>query len=921
MPDGSNGPSLGSTVSSETTGLVPNQLAVLVPTFDPAKDDVMVYSQKVQLLIQAWPDGRWTELATRLILGCSGSAFTKLQIHQQEVTQNDRKSIEKIITILGGQWGQINLEKQYEYAERAIYRCYQRSDENADSYLARADILWSELKAKDVTLDDLQPYVTLRGSQLSSEDKKKVLIDVDAANTGKLTIAKVSSAIRMLGASFFHDMTGQRKTKGKTYDQSTMVMDDVEMDDSSQQVFAAEASDPLNEEDAMDILVQEGDEDATLVADFEDSIQELVQGDEELAATYTAYTEARKRLSDKFKSRGFWPSSSGQKGGKSKSGFKGVKGKFGKGNSSSYSGRKSLQQRILESRCRLCNRIGHWKAECPMRSDSASNVSRSTGAPTSYTQAENSGSVNSLPLEFLHLPESLPTIDVTLSQLSAECFSLVTSSSQGFDNGVGNRLGSNRNNNLSPRDRIRNYLKHLKGCQPVIPLPVRTDEREEPHPKPNHHRSLNPEVSERSDQSAVSCFASHGSLGVVDLGATKTVIGSRNLKELIDSLHPEIRKSLYRCECKITFRFGNHGILKSEQALVIPIHGFHLKVAIVQGSTPFLLSNTLLRALGAVIDTSKKELFASNIQKVIPLHLTDKGLFLLDLNDLASVKAGQTVDEPFAETHNVMEPKEEEPSMSRQEEHDVPPEVSSDKAISCTTHSEKSQHTDITPENIQDCSNTVLHTATEKDQSRKSFAQSFSSLRRSSHHVHFGEETPKGASVSRGESSRCDQVLDLGARGDGRGLRPETPRLQVQGGMEPGSRLDRLVCESLPGLKEGQSLPFSPLRGADGGESRINRTEGASGDTQGNSPQGWNGCWEVLPQAQGSAQSLRGSKCHGPIRGSHDSRPDGGARGGVGAERSNVRVHSGGRAGIEHACGPSGNWKVACCTWRTPSPR
>lgn len=192
MPDGSNGPSLGSTVSSENPGLVPNQLAVLVPTFDPAKDDVMVYSHKIPITD---PGMAWRMLATRLILGCSGSAFMKLQIHQAEVTKNEKKSIEKMITILGGQWGQINLEKQYEYAEKAIYRCYQKSDESADSYLARADILWSELQAEGVPLEDLQPYVTLRGSQLTLEDKKKVLIDVDAANTGKLTIAKACECL------------------------------------------------------------------------------------------------------------------------------------------------------------------------------------------------------------------------------------------------------------------------------------------------------------------------------------------------------------------------------------------------------------------------------------------------------------------------------------------------------------------------------------------------------------------------------------------------------------------------------------------------------------------------------------------------------------------------------------------------------
>ena len=54
----------------------------------------------------------------------------------------------------------------------------------------------------------------------------------------------------------------------------------------------------------------------------------------------------------------------------------------------------------------------------------------------------------------------------------------------------------------------------------------------------------------------VALFASHDSFGVVDLGATKTVIGSDNLPTLIQSLHPEIRKNLQRCKCQVTFRFG-----------------------------------------------------------------------------------------------------------------------------------------------------------------------------------------------------------------------------------------------------------------------------------------------------------------------------------------------------------------------------
>ena len=165
MPESSDG-----TDSSNTT--VSNQLAALVPSFDPSKDDLQVYQQKIALLLEAWPSGKYTELATRLILNCVGSAFKKLQLHQAELIANDRKSIQRIIELLGGHWGQIDLEKKYEFAERALYKCMQKSDESADSYLARADIMWTELNSKKFQLSDLQAYVTLRGSMLSAEDKK-----------------------------------------------------------------------------------------------------------------------------------------------------------------------------------------------------------------------------------------------------------------------------------------------------------------------------------------------------------------------------------------------------------------------------------------------------------------------------------------------------------------------------------------------------------------------------------------------------------------------------------------------------------------------------------------------------------------------------------------------------------------------------
>ena len=152
--------STAGTSSAESVG-VSNQLASLVPNFDPATDDVLMYQKRVELVLAAWPKTRLTELVTRLILGCKGSAFEKLQIHQDELLVGEEKSVHRIIELLGGQWGRIPPERQYQDAEKALHETQQKSDETNDSYLARSDIQWSKLLARKMSLEDLQAYILL----------------------------------------------------------------------------------------------------------------------------------------------------------------------------------------------------------------------------------------------------------------------------------------------------------------------------------------------------------------------------------------------------------------------------------------------------------------------------------------------------------------------------------------------------------------------------------------------------------------------------------------------------------------------------------------------------------------------------------------------------------------------------------------
>lgn len=124
---------------------ISNQLSSLAPTFDPAKDSVDVWSSKVELLAEAWPANKLKELATHLIFNCSGTAYQKLRLHQKECLTGDTASIKRVVELVGGAWGQAPLEKRYDLVERAVFRAAQKSDETGDSYIARMDVVWTEM--------------------------------------------------------------------------------------------------------------------------------------------------------------------------------------------------------------------------------------------------------------------------------------------------------------------------------------------------------------------------------------------------------------------------------------------------------------------------------------------------------------------------------------------------------------------------------------------------------------------------------------------------------------------------------------------------------------------------------------------------------------------------------------------------------
>ena len=608
MPPGGGG---STTTPSTDGGTISAQLAMLVPSFEPGVDDVQVWTGKVELLMLTWPKEKLNELATRLILGCKGTLFLKLQLHKDEIMVGDVKGIKRLVELVGGSWGQIPLEQKFELAEKALYRCNQRADETSDSYLQRCDVLWTELLARKVKLEELQAYILLRGSKLTPDDRKRIIVESGAEAGGVLDIKKVSASIRMLGSGFFGELSGQKRDRQlKVYDQSAFVLDEIEEHEADTYAVFNEDID----EETIETLAAEHDEDASMIVQFEDAVMDTLQSDPELAAFFTSCQEARKRLNDRFKARGFWP----------------VKKSFGKGGKKGKvksKTKQSLTHRIANSHCRLCGRRGHWKAECPDRADAPKEASAAAAVvfPTSVV------TVDDVPTEIAHLPSSTDRSEAARCTVHVACFGLDDS-----DNGDKHIFGDQKRTWNSQRlaictrrfsEGLRNRLRYdthqTEGAailRRAAPLKHQS--------QPTENINIHPETCE-------SLFASSGTIGVVDLGASQSVIGSQQVPELLSQLPSHVQNKIKRTECHLVFRFGNHQTLTSRHAMLFPLKQGWFRVAVVDGNTPFLLSSKFLRdTIGAVIDTVEGTMWSKELQRNLIIELSPKNLFLLDINQL-----------------------------------------------------------------------------------------------------------------------------------------------------------------------------------------------------------------------------------------------------------------------------------------------
>ncbi|CAE7939388.1 unnamed protein product [Symbiodinium necroappetens] len=476
------------------------------------------------------------------------------------------------------------------------------------------DVHFEELLSQGVTFEQVRAYILLRQSQLSMEDRKKIIVEMG----GSLEYKKVCSSIRLLGSRFFADLQGQKTAKTRTYDANLVEDAPPEEGERAYGAFSASAADEGEielDDNFLEIMVASEDQDALQVQAFEEELENFFQDTPELQEALVSYIEARSRLLAKKKSRGFWPIGAGKGSTKGGRGFKGS----GKGKGKH---REQLLARIARSTCRICGEKGHWKAECPRRKQSSSGEATTTVAEA-FAEA----------LEVPGLGDEVPVPEIS-TQLPADALSLEEAL-------VVCSLPNPNEINL----KLQKLVQKLKTQKPNLS-------------KISFHRPRNSGEPRLTDESccflkrscdsepAIAALVHHqGPVeAILDTGASRCVMGKSLLQRFLGQLNDSVRSRVRVTKSSIRFRFGNNQTLLSERRIHLPFgtpnqQVLWLGIEIVPGSTPLLFSKRAIKQLGGLIDTEADVCELRRLQRSLLMQTGPTGLYMIDLARLCEVAA------------------------------------------------------------------------------------------------------------------------------------------------------------------------------------------------------------------------------------------------------------------------------------------
>jgi len=140
-----------------------------------------------------------------------------------------------------------------------------------------------------------------------------------------------------------------------------------------------------------------------------------------------------------------------------------------------------------------------------------------------------------------------------------------------------------------------------------------------------------------SFSSEVPGSASLSEHAVPDTACRKTLVGAYTLRALELNLNDRGYK-IHRRRENNEFKFGNAGVLKSEETAQIPVaigsRRLVISAAVLPGSgsnTPFLLSQELLKRLKCVIDTDRDSVVFKELGQTVQMGRTERGHYAIPI--------------------------------------------------------------------------------------------------------------------------------------------------------------------------------------------------------------------------------------------------------------------------------------------------
>ena len=571
----------GAAAAASSTVEKEGSLWSILPSFDPQQDDPREYRDKITFLHGICPKKDKVMLAPRLAMLMKGTAWAQVKLIDPSKLTDPDNGIKALLQAIST-WEETEEMQLYDKFEKAMFRTTQRTGETTQSYVNRLSVSFHELGT--LTVKDIKGFIVLRQSSLSVEDKKRVLTMAG----DPLTQEGVEKAMRQLSTKV---LVGQRESRKKVYPVNYI-------EDEPEEAHFVQETENIDEEHAIVLLAEQGDEDAQLIKDFEDQLIEVCQDNQDLAMCYNSYAEARAKIRDRIRHRGFWPSNNKGRG---KGGKKGAKSDVGR----MFPKKQTLAERIASSNCRKCGARGHWKWECPQK-DSSHKEDVNIAVTTDVMEEEQE--------IFADLPEGVRgpgTVEELFEMLAEKDCQGSTCHPPGIV------FNSNVNGEFMETAFVCSLAKS----------------------KINGHSlgtALMEAMSRKTEgEGKVGAFdRATGCPGIIDTGASKTVIGQSKIKLLIRSLPAEIQRKMNWKKSETVFRFGNNAVLPSVGALFLPFGSRWMKVEVVAGETPFLLSNSFLKSIDADVCTGRSTLRLNQLGYEVPLRTNNKGLFVVELAEV-----------------------------------------------------------------------------------------------------------------------------------------------------------------------------------------------------------------------------------------------------------------------------------------------